>query len=172
MLQHNKIFLIGPMGAGKTAIGRHLARMLELPFVDLDHALQDRTGVEIALIFELEGEAGFRRRESQLLDELSAGPPLVLATGGGAILDPDNRRRLRERGYVVYLEAQVEAQLARTGRSRHRPLLQTGDRRQRLEDIFRAREALYLETAHHRVRTDGQRVPRVARQIANHLLGE
>lgn len=172
MLRHNRIFLIGPMGAGKTAIGRHLARMLKLPFVDLDHALQDRTGVDIPLIFELEGEVGFRRRESRMLDELTRGEALVLATGGGAILDPDSRRALRERGYVIYLEAAVEIQLTRTRRSQHRPLLNTEDRRERLEEIFAAREPLYLETAHHRVRTGGRRVAQVAAELARHLQAE
>lgn len=172
MPRHDKIFLIGPMGAGKTAIGRQLARLLGLPFVDLDMALQERTGVDIGLIFELEGEAGFRRRESQLLDEITAGGPLVLATGGGAILDPQNRQRLRERGYVVYLEADVDAQLSRTRRSRHRPLLQTPNRRQRLEEIFAAREPLYREIAHQRLRTDGKRVAQVARDLARQLAPE
>lgn len=141
------LFLIGPMGAGKSTVGRHLAELLRMPFVDLDHEIEVHTGAAISLIFELEHEAGFRRRESALLAELTARQGIVLATGGGAVLDAGNRRLLRERGYVIWLDASVEAQLARLARDRHRPLLQASDRRERLERLAAERNALYSETS-------------------------
>ncbi len=141
------LFLIGPMGAGKSTVGRHLADFLRMPFVDLDHEIEERTGAAIPLIFELEQEAGFRRRESMLLAELTGRRGVVLATGGGAVLDADNRRLLRERGYVIWLDASVDAQLARLARDRRRPLLQAPDRRERLENLAAQRNALYAETA-------------------------
>lgn len=141
------LFLIGPMGAGKSTVGRHLAELLRMPFFDLDHEIEVRTGAAIGLIFELEQETGFRRRESALLDEFSARNGIVLATGGGAVLDAGNRRLLRERGYVIWLDADVDAQLARLARDRQRPLLQAPDRRERLEQLAVQRNALYAETA-------------------------
>lgn len=141
------LFLIGPMGAGKSTVGRHLAEFLRMPFLDLDHEIEAHTGAAISLIFELEQEAGFRRRESALLAELTAREGIVLATGGGAVLDAGNRRLLRERGYVIWLDASVDAQLARLARDRHRPLLQAPDRRERLEQLAERRNALYAEIA-------------------------
>lgn len=141
------LFLIGPMGAGKTTIGRRLAELLGLAFFDLDHEIETRSGATIGLIFELEGEVGFRKRESELLDEFSALDRVLLATGGGAVLAPDNRRRLRERGFVVYLETTVEQQLRRLARDRQRPLLAAPDRRERLLALAAAREPLYREIA-------------------------
>ena len=141
------LFLIGPMGAGKSTVGRHLADLLRMPFLDLDHEIEAHTGAAIGLIFELEGEAGFRKRESALLGELTARNGLVLATGGGAVLSTDNRRMLRERGYVIWLDAGIEAQLARLARDRQRPLLKAPDRRVRLEQLAAARDPLYAEIA-------------------------
>jgi shikimate kinase len=143
------LFLVGPMAAGKSSIGRRLARRYGLPFVDLDAEIVARTGASVNLIFEHEGEAGFRERESQALAELSAREGIVLATGGGSVLAPANRRVLRERGFVVWLRATVEQQLARTANDRSRPLLATPDRRGRLEALAREREALYAEVADH-----------------------
>src|SRR3990167_1933783 len=118
------VFLIGPMGAGKSTIGHYLAELLHKEFLDADHEIEARTGASIPLIFEIEGEAGFRRRESSVLDDLTRKSNLVLATGGGAILSDDNRRALRTRGVVVYMHAPLETLLQRTRRDRHRPLLQ------------------------------------------------
>ncbi len=141
------LFLVGPMGAGKTTVGRHIAALYRLPFLDLDHAIESRTGAAVRLIFDLEGEAGFRRREHAMLEELSAKPGLVLATGGGAVLDPANRRLLRERGFVIWLDASVEAQLSRLARDRQRPLLAAADRKERLQRLAAERNPLYAETA-------------------------
>lgn len=157
------------MGAGKTAIGRQLARLLALDFNDTDIALQERTGVDIPFIFEKEGEAGFRKREARVIDELTQGENIVLATGGGAVLAEKNRQVLAERGTVIYLHASIEAQLARTRRGRHRPLLDDADPEQTLTDIFAVRDPLYRAIAHHVVLTDNHRVPAVAREITSLL---
>lgn len=163
------IFLIGPMGAGKSTIGRQLAELLRKEFVDSDHEIEHRTGATIPLIFEIEGEAGFRRRESAVLDELTARADIVLATGGGAVLAEHNRALLRERGKTVYLCAPIETLLARTQRDRSRPLLQTTDRRAKLEEILRAREALYRSTAHVVINTDQRSPSLVAQEIVGAL---
>ncbi len=144
------VFLVGPMGSGKTAVGRQLARRLGYRFVDSDAEIERRTGVDIPFIFEKEGEAGFRVREREVIDELSGQAGIVLATGGGAVLAEESRRRLAERGAVVYLEATVDEQLARTRRGRHRPLLFTEDptRPPRVADDG-ARAALPLDRRDH-----------------------
>lgn len=144
----NRIFLIGPMGSGKTTVGRHLARRLGLDFLDLDLELQARCGVEVAVIFEIEGEDGFRQRESNLLDELSRRDGLVLATGGGSVLREDNRSMLAERGLVVYLQTSVDQQLGRLERDKQRPLLQAPDRRRRLTEMAEQRNPIYESCAH------------------------
>ena len=166
------LFLIGPMGAGKSTIGRQLSRQLKRPFHDSDHEIENRTGVDIPLIFELEGEAGFRKRESAIIDELTQLPDIILATGGGAILDPVNRQHLSERGTVIYLHTTVDQQLSRTSRDRNRPLLQTDDPRARLEALMTEREPLYREIADLVVDTDGQRVQDVVRLICKYLESE
>lgn len=143
----DRLFLTGPMGSGKTTVGRRLARRLDLDFLDLDQELQRRCGVEVAVIFEIEGEAGFRQRESELLDELSRRTGLVLATGGGSILQPVNRRLLCERGLVIYLRTSVDQQIKRLERDRQRPLLQTPDRRERLKMMAATRNPLYAACA-------------------------
>ncbi|MGH8324832.1 MAG: shikimate kinase [Steroidobacteraceae bacterium] len=149
------LFLIGPMGAGKTTIGRQLAELFRMPFHDLDHEIEHHTGAAITLIFELEGEAGFRRREHALLAELAAHDGHVMATGGGAVLDAENRRILRERGFVIWLDAPVDAQLARLSRDRQRPLLAAADRRARLTQLAAVRDPLYAEIADIRLRSQG-----------------
>lgn len=159
------IFLVGPMGAGKSAVGRQLARALRLDYVDSDAEIEARTGVDIPFIFEKEGEEGFRRREAVVIDEMSARDGVVLATGGGAILDPESRGRLAARGFVIYLATSVEQQLERTVRGRHRPLLENGDRRRVLESLLAVRDPLYREIADLVVPTDGRRVNEVAREI-------
>ncbi len=163
------LFLIGPMGAGKSAVGRQLARMLHLDFVDSDDEIQERTGVDISFIFEKEGEEGFRNREARVIDELSQLEGIVLATGGGAVIDPENRNRLGARGIVVYLRTSIDQQLARTSRGRDRPLLEDGDPRQILEELMTARDPLYREIADFIVDTDGRKVRAVADEIRNRL---
>ena len=160
------------MGSGKTAVGRRLAALLDFQFHDSDHFIEEQTGVDVAFIFEKEGEEGFRRRERKAIDELTGLPNVVLATGGGAILDPDNRRHLAGRGFVVYLQTSLDQQLERTSRSRSRPLLEQGDPRQRLEALMHEREPLYREVADLMVCTDGRHVNAVARDIRRHLQGE
>lgn len=160
------IFFVGPMGAGKTTIGRQLARSLGRTFIDSDREIEKRTGADIPLIFELEGESGFRSREKAVIDDLTAGDDIVLATGGGAILDPDNRRHLSERGFVIYLSAPLEQLFQRTSRDKNRPLLQTENPRERLQQIIAERDPLYREVADLVLVTDRQPV----RQVSNKLL--
>lgn len=153
------------MGSGKTAVGRALARLLERPFYDSDHEVELRTGADIPLIFEREGEAGFRRRESELIEELTQLQGIVLATGGGAVLAESNRQHLSERGWVVYLETSVAQQAERAGRTTHRPLLQGTDPRTRLEELMSVREPLYRGTADLIISTNRRRVQIVAERI-------
>lgn len=162
----DNVFLVGLMGAGKTTVGRRLARVLGLRFVDCDRELEARTGVDIPLIFEIEGEAGFRAREARLLEELTAGSGMVLATGGGAVLGEANRARLRERGLVVYLEAPVEQLHERTRRDRRRPLLHTADPKARLAALLAEREPLYRACADLIVATAGRTVAQLVDHIA------
>jgi shikimate kinase len=169
MKMPGSVFLTGPMGAGKSTIGRQLSKRLKRSFHDSDHEIESRTGVDIPLIFELEGEAGFRKREKDVIDALTRLPDIILATGGGAILDPDNRARLAERGTVIYLHTSVNQQLRRTARDRNRPLLQTDDPRQRLADLMAIREPLYRECADIVIDTDGKRVMDVVREIMAQL---
>jgi len=145
--KNNNIFLVGLMGAGKTTIGRMLARRLDMTFVDSDHEIEARTGASIPWIFEIEGEASFRKREADMIRELSGQKGIVLATGGGAVLNPDNRKYLAERGTVVYLRASVGSILLRTAHDKNRPLLQTADPRRKLEELTSQREPLYREIA-------------------------
>lgn len=142
------IFLVGMMGAGKTTIGRALARRLAMEFADTDRILIERTGVPVATIFEIEGEEGFRKREATLVAELAARADLVVATGGGVVLDPGNRVVIRANGIVVYLRARIEHLWERTRRDASRPLLATPDPRGTLERLLREREPLYMEAAH------------------------
>jgi shikimate kinase len=145
------LFLIGPTGAGKTSIGRRLAAHYGLPFVDLDQEIERHCGVDVNTVFEIEGEAGFRQRESALLDEYSRRRGVLLATGGGAVLDPLNRQRLSERGYVLWLDTTIEQQLERLERDTRRPLLAGEDRRGKLETMAAIRGPLYRATADLRI---------------------
>jgi len=165
MIGSPNIFLVGPMGSGKTAVGRQVARLLGLPFLDSDHEIEQRTGADIPLIFEREGEAGFRRREHEVIADLTQRSGIVLATGGGAILDPASRAQLTQRGWVVYLETSVAQQAERAGRTRHRPLLNGGDPRVRLEALMEIREPLYREIADFIAVTTRKRVSQVAERI-------
>ena len=142
-----RIFLIGPMGAGKTTIGRRLAKSLRKNFVDADQELERRTGASVALIFDVEGGAGFREREKRIIDELTQLDNIVLATGGGAILDVDNRKALSERGFVIYLHALVEELVERTRHDSNRPLLNTDNPVAKMRDILEQRDALYRSIA-------------------------
>lgn len=160
------VFLVGPTGAGKTSIGRLLARELGFAFVDLDDAIVERTGASVALVFEVEGEAGFRDRESAMLAEVAARDRQVVATGGGAVLRAENRRRMRERGIVVHLDVDVDEQLARLARDTTRPLLATPDREARLRAMAAERTPLYAEAADLRIPTRGSSPIATARRLA------
>ena len=164
-----KIFLVGPMGAGKSAVGRHLARALHLDFADSDDEIEARTGVDIPFIFEKEGEGGFRKREAGVIDDLSQREGIVLATGGGAILRRENRNHLGGRGFVVYLYTSVDQQAKRTAKGRERPLLEGGDPHRILADLFETRDPLYREIADLVVMTDGRKVKSVADEIIENL---
>ena len=163
------IFLIGPMGSGKTAVGRHLARLFRFSFLDSDADIETRTGVDISFIFEKEGEAGFRVRERESIDRLTRLDSVVLATGGGAVIEADNRRVLAERGVVVYLRTSIEQQLERTRHARHRPLLNDTDPEEKLRELMLWRASLYAEIAAITVSTDGRRVQLVAEEIQQEL---
>ena len=163
------IFLVGMPGAGKTTIGRTLAKRLNLTFADSDKELMARTGVSIATIFEIEGETGFRVRESVTLAELVQRDGLVLATGGGTVLAPENRRLLKENGTVIYLRATLDALWQRTRRDINRPLLQTEDPRATLENLLQTRDPLYREVAHLIVDTGTQSVARLTTDILARL---
>lgn len=161
------LFLVGPMGAGKSTIGRQIAQMLVLPFFDVDQEIERRAGADIGWIFDVEGEDGFRRREEAVIDELSQKRGLVLATGGGAILSPDSRNRLAARGIVVYLHTTVEQQLKRTAKDKKRPQLQHLDvpKEEKLDDLMESRDPLYREIADVIIDTDGRTVRSVAQEV-------
>jgi shikimate kinase len=159
------IFLVGPMGSGKSAVGRLLARRRRQRFVDSDTEIERRTGVDIPFIFEREGEIGFRERERQVIDELTQWPGIVLATGGGAILRPENQQHLSSRGIVVYLETSVADQVVRTQRARNRPLLFGTDPAIRLAELYAIRDPIYRALARVTVSTDRRKVPAVVAAI-------
>src|ERR1700730_6260673 len=169
MLTKHNIFLIGPMGSGKTAVGRQLARLFRYTFHDSDADIEAKTGVDIPFIFEKEGEVGFRLRERGSIDRLAQLDSIVLATGGGAVVDPANRRALAERGVVVYLATSVNQQIERTRHGRHRPLLHDTDPEQKLKELMTGRALLYAEIADLTVSTDGRRVQLVAEEIHQEL---
>jgi shikimate kinase len=163
------IFLVGMMGAGKTSVGRVLAKRLNKAFYDSDHVIEERTGVKIPVIFEIEGEPGFRQRESAVIEELTALDDVVLATGGGVVLAQENRERLRARGTVVYLRASVKDLLNRTRHDKNRPLLQTADPRARLNELFDMRDPLYREVAHVTIDTGSQSLTTLVNRL-HHVL--
>ena len=154
--QYASIFLVGPMASGKTTLGKLLAKRLGLQFLDTDIEIEKKTGVSVRLIFEVEGELAFRDRESKTLDELSNQPGLVLATGGGTVLRPENRQLLATRGLVIYLNPDIETQLKRTAGDRKRPLLQNVNRRSFFQELKRARDPLYQEVADVTVQVDNR----------------
>ncbi len=166
MAEKRNIFLVGPMGAGKSTIGRHLAEQLHLEFYDSDQEIEKRTGADIAWVFDVEGEEGFRVREEKVIDDLTEKQGIVLATGGGSVASKEVRNRLSARGIVVYLETPIEKQVARTQRDKRRPLLQTEeDSRTVLERLAKERNALYEDVADFTVKTDEQSAKVVASQI-------
>lgn len=168
-LADTSIFLVGPMGAGKTTIGKHLAKQLGLEFLDSDHEIEASTGANIPLIFEIEGEAGFRSRETAMIDELTQRDNIVLATGGGAVLNEENRQHLHSRGTTVYLHATLDQLMERTRHDRNRPLLQTDDPRAKLQALLEAREPLYREVAHLVIDTGRSNPKKIANQIIKNL---
>ena len=159
------LFLIGPMGAGKSTIGKQLAKALKLEFFDADQEIENRTGADIAWIFDKEGEAGFRKREIQVIDELTQKSGIVLATGGGVIMSQENRTRLAARGTVVYLHATVEQQMGRTTYDKRRPMIDTPVPEETLVDLMGTRDPLYREVADLVVTTDGRTVRSVAFEV-------
>lgn len=170
MKPEQSIFLVGPMGVGKTTIGRQLARLLNYEFIDSDREIEQRTGASIPWIFDKEGEEGFRRRELAVIDELTARPAIVLATGGGAVIKSENRACLKQRGIVVYLKAEVDELLARTRNDKNRPLLQTENPRGRLQSLIEQREPWYLEVADVVFDTQQHNIKAAAKSIYNRLL--
>ena len=168
-MSRSNIILVGPMGAGKTTIGRQLAKATGKAFVDSDQEIENRTGASIPWIFDVEGEEGFRRRERDMLTELTDRDDTVIATGGGAILSPETRKLMRKRGMVIYLRASVDQILRRTARDRNRPLLQTEDPRARLEALMAERDPLYREVADLTLDTDERSVRSVVRESLDRL---
>ena len=169
-LGNTNIILVGMMGAGKTTIGKALAGSLDKEFADSDHEIQERTGVKIPVIFEIEGEAGFRKRESETLLELTKKRNIILATGGGAVLHPGNRQLLRQNGIVIYLRASVSDLYRRTRHDKNRPLLQTQNLYARLNELYLQRDALYRETAHIIIDSGKQGVRFLVQKLINKLL--
>ena len=169
MKSSGNIFLVGMMGAGKTTVGRLLAKRLGKTFHDCDHEIEARTGVRVSVIFEIEGEPGFRKREAEELRRLAALEDIILATGGGAVLDPGNRALLKARGLVVYLHAQPKDLWQRTRHDKSRPLLHTADPRARVEELYRGRDPLYREVADLVVDTGRQSVNVLVNQLLEQL---
>ncbi len=164
------IFLVGPLAAGKSTIGRLLARELNRQFYDTDQELEHATGASIAWIFDLEGELGFRKREETMIDQLSQIPNIILATGGGSLLSPYARQILRSRGHVIHLQVSLQEQVQRTLRDKHRPLIQTNDRRGALEKLYAEREPLYHEVSDWSILTDSGPSARIVSDIYAYLL--
>jgi shikimate kinase len=168
-LKSNKIFLIGPMGAGKSSVGKYLASQLNLTFYDTDEEIENRTGVDIGWIFDVEGEEGFRKRETMVINELTQIPNIVLATGGGSVLEEENCEMLKTRGIVVYLEVSLIYQETRTLNDSRRPLLRVPNRQVVLERLQGEREPIYAALADLKVQTDKRTVRAVADDIINYL---
>ncbi|WP_395340091.1 shikimate kinase AroK [Ningiella sp. W23] len=169
MAEKRNVFLVGPMGAGKSTIGRHLADELHLDFFDSDQEIERRTGADIAWIFDLEGEDGFRKREETVIHDLTDKQGIVLATGGGSVVSKVIRNRLSARGIVVYLQTTIDKQVARTQRDKRRPLLQNDDPETVLRNLAEERNPLYEEVADYVVTTDEQSARAVANQIINKI---
>lgn len=169
MLASENIYLIGPMGAGKTSIGKQLASKTKKKFLDSDSEIETRTGAKIDLIFEIEGESGFRKREVQIISELTALNNIVLATGGGAVLMEENRNNLKKNGIVIYLKTSPELLMKRTEKDRTRPLLQTENRMQRIEELLEVRDPLYEETADIIINTEDNSIKQIVKSIRDRI---
>lgn len=167
---HRKIFLVGPMGAGKSTLGRYLADYLSIPFFDSDAEIVKRTGADIPWIFDVEGEEGFRQRETELIDELTCLEPIVLATGGGVVLSEENRKYLQSRGTVIHLDVSVKVQLERTSRDKNRPLLQRPNPQKTLETMREARHPIYMSVADVTISTDSGDLKQVLSKVMDALL--
>ena len=165
MRSFNNVYLIGPMGVGKTTIGRQLAKVLNFSFYDSDKAIEQNTGVDIPTIFEFEGEPGFRKRECKVIEELTRLQGIVLATGGGSILNERNRMLLKQNGFVVYLQCPISRLLERTRKDHSRPLLQTENPRRKIEQLIKQREPLYGSCAHFKINTGNLMSKVVAHRI-------
>lgn len=163
----NNIYLVGMPGAGKTTVGRQLARRMQRSFIDADHEIEARTGVRIPLIFDIEGEQGFRDRESKVIAELAAESNLIVATGGGAVLRPQNRAALKQGGTVVYLHAAPRLLYERTRLDPNRPLLQVADPMSKIEELFAQRDPLYREVADIVVNSIGGSISHLVKQVEN-----
>jgi shikimate kinase len=168
-MSHRNIILIGPMGSGKSTIGNIIARRLHREFQDSDHFIEERTGVDIARIFDVEGEQGFRDRETNALSELLSENNRVIATGGGSVLRRQNQQLLKQQGYIVFLDTTVNQQMQRLQRDKKRPLLQTENPRERLESLLLERRPIYLDLADLAVKTDKRMARRLAADIINQL---
>ena len=169
-MQYSNVYLIGPMGAGKSSVGKKLALLLKMNYIDIDEAIEQTTGVSIGWIFEREQESGFRLREAHMIEILTQRNNMVLSTGGGAVLLPSNRRCLRQTGVVVYLKATLSSQLARSLYFKNkRPLLAGEDPEQKLRALFETRQPLYEEIAHYSIETDHKSIHTIARLIAKKI---
>lgn len=165
MKYSSNVFLVGPMGVGKSTIGRVLAELLNLEFFDSDREIETSTGADIPWIFDVEGESGFRERESRMIEQLSGRKNIVLATGGGAVVAQENRKWLVERGLVVYLRASISQQLERTSRDKNRPLLQTLDPEAKIRELMSLRDPLYMEVANITIETNRRNPKAIAQEI-------
>lgn len=168
-MSHRNIILIGPMGSGKSTIGNIIARRLHRDFQDSDHFIEERTGVDIARIFDVEGEQGFRDRETNALNELLSENNRVIATGGGSVLRHENQQILKQKGFIVFLDTSINQQMQRLRRDKKRPLLQTENPRERLESLLAERRPIYLDLADLAVKTDRRMARRLAADIINQL---
>jgi shikimate kinase len=168
-MSHRNIILVGPMGSGKSTIGNIIARRLNREFQDSDHHIEQRTGVDIARIFDIEGEQGFRDRETSALQELLSENNRVIATGGGSVVRSENQQLLKQQGYVVFLDTSLNQQMQRLRRDKKRPLLQTDDPRGRLESLLLERRPIYLDLADLVIKTDKRVARRLAADIINQL---